>query len=721
MTLYRPGRHQRILVVDDNAAIHQDFRKILAQPDEEETELDEVEARIFGDGAKRCWFEVVSAMQGAEAVALAEQAQREGRPFSVAFIDVRMPPGWDGVETTCQLWKVCPHTQVVICTAYSDYSWSEVQQKVDPCDRLLILKKPFDSIEVLQVATALTEKWRLAEEAHNRLADLDRLVRERTRELEESRHEALMMMEEAVRNREQEKQAHESLKREMAERAQLEEQFREQASLLDKARDAILVCDLDHTITYWNKSAESLYGWAVKEAVGQRANHLLQTDAAGLEAAGSALRRSGEWVGDLHQVDRHGQPVVVESRWTLVRDSSGRPKGIFVINTDITESKRMAEHMLRAQRLESLGTLAGGIAHDLNNVLLPIMMSIDLLKLKVADREARSTLGSIEASARRGAEMVRQVLTFARGVEGERLRIDPAEVIEELRVIIRDTFPKNIVLVTRVPEKLPAFMADPTQVHQVLLNLCVNARDAMPDGGRLEIAVREARHDEMETHSCADSKAQRCVLFEVIDTGAGIPPEIRDKIFDPFFTTKAIGKGTGLGLSTAAAILKSHGGCITMSSEAGGGTCFKACWPAGAEPQAASAPANQDSLPCGDGELVLLVDDEEAVRKITEQTLQAFGYRVLTATDGAEAVALYAEHRQSVELVFTDMMMPVMDGVAAIEAIKRMNPEAKIVAASGMNANGCAAKAAAMGVKHFLNKPYTAQTMLATLKTAVAG
>jgi two-component system, cell cycle sensor histidine kinase and response regulator CckA len=324
MNSYRPGRHQRILIVDDNSAIHEDFRKILAQPDADDTELEDAEARIFGDGPKRCWFEVVSAMQGAEAVALAEQAQREGRPFSVAFVDVRMPPGWDGVETTSHLWQVCPDIQVVICTAYSDYSWSEVQDKVDPRDRLLILKKPFDSIEVLQVANALTEKWRLGEEARHRLADLDRLVRERTQELEESRHAALVMMEDAVRNREQERQAHENLKREMSERERLEEQFREQASLLDKARDAILVCDLDHKITYWNKSAESLYGWGIKEAVGQNANSLLQTHAADLEAASRGVRLSGDWVGDLRQVNRNGHPVIVESRWTLVRETSGR-------------------------------------------------------------------------------------------------------------------------------------------------------------------------------------------------------------------------------------------------------------------------------------------------------------------------------------------------------------------------------------------------------------
>jgi CheY-like chemotaxis protein len=381
----------------------------------------------------------------------------------------------------------------------------------------------------------------------------------------------------------------------------------------------------------------------------------------------------------------------------------------------------MRDHMLRAQRLESLGTLAGGIAHDLNNVLLPIMMSIDLLKLKVTDEGAKSTLAAIEASARRGAEMVRQALTFARGVEGERLRIDPAEVIDELRSIIRDTFPKNIVLVTRVPDSLSCFMADPTQVHQVLLNLCVNARDAMPEGGRLEISAREVTPVEVDNEPCADMEPGPCVLFEVSDSGHGIPVEIRDKIFDPFFTTKAIGKGTGLGLSTAAAILKSHGGCLALSTESGRGSTFKAYWPVGAPAQETAPAVRCDSLPCGAGELVLLVDDEEAVRKITEQTLQAFGYRVLTANDGAEAVALYAQHRQAVELVLTDMMMPVMDGVAAIEAIKRMNPDVKIVAASGMNANGCAAKAAAMGVRHFLNKPYTAQTMLATLRMAVAG
>ncbi|HYF35599.1 MAG TPA: response regulator, partial [Prosthecobacter sp.] len=507
----------------------------------------------------------------------------------------------------------------------------------------------------------------------------------------------------------------------VAERARLEEQFREQASLLDKARDAILVRGLDQRITYWNKSAEALYGWTADEAVGQEASALLQTEPGVFAEARDSVLKTGEWVGELRQVNRAGGQVIVESRWTLVREADGEPKSILAINTDITERKKLEDHLLRAQRLESIGTLAGGIAHDLNNVLLPIMMSIDLLKLTVHDKAALATLATIETSARRGADMVQQVLSFARGVEGQKVSINPREVIEDIQKIIQDTFPKDIKLRTEMPVDLPGFLGDATQVHQVLLNLCVNARDAMPGGGRLDISASVVAVDENYAGMAEGMKTGAYVMIQVADSGSGIPPDVRDRIFDPFFTTKAVGKGTGLGLSTVAAIVKSQGGFITVYSEMGRGSSFKVHWPADAAPSTA-APAYDlvGSHPRGNGELVLVVDDEEAVRDITQQTLEAFGYQVLTANDGAEAVAVYAQHRKSVDVVLTDMMMPIMDGATTIEVLRRMNPDVKIIAASGLNANGGIARATAMGVKHFLTKPYTAQRVLTTLKLAAA-
>ncbi|MDB6117956.1 MAG: sensory box protein [Verrucomicrobiaceae bacterium] len=502
----------------------------------------------------------------------------------------------------------------------------------------------------------------------------------------------------------------------ISERKLAGDRLAEQASLLDKARDAILVRNLEHGITYWNKSAERLYGWTPEEAVGCQASDLLYQDATAYHAATDAVIKNGEWQGELQQVTKSGSIVLIEARWTLVRDDQGQPKSILSINTDITEKKKLERQFLRAQRMESIGTLAGGIAHDLNNVLAPIMMSIDLLKLTSTDKRAQAVLSTIEGSARRGADMVQQILSFARGVEGQRVTIDARQVIREIQHLVQDTFPKNIRFNADLPEKLPTFQGDHTQLHQVLLNLCVNARDAMPMGGELMVS---ARHIEVDDHYAAmnpGAAPRLYVLIKVLDSGTGMPREVIDKIFDPFFTTKDLGKGTGLGLSTVLAIVKSHGGFLNVYSEPGKGTTFSIYLPANLEAGGHGEAVPEGRCPRGNDELVLIVDDEAAVRTIAQQTLENYGYRVLVAADGAEAISLYSRHHDEIAAVLTDMMMPVMDGPATIQVIQQLNPKVKIIAASGLASEGGAARATAMGVKHVLLKPYTAQAILTILQ-----
>lgn len=492
--------------------------------------------------------------------------------------------------------------------------------------------------------------------------------------------------------------------------------LREQASLLDKARDAILVRDLEHGITYWNKSAEHLYGWTAEEVHGRKVSELIYRDLVAFEKAVETVLRLGEWHGELQQFNKAGGPILIEARWTLVRDDVGRPQSILAINTDITEKKKLEQQFFRAQRMESIGTLAGGIAHDLNNVLAPILMSIELLRMTSRDERAQTVLSTIETCARRGAGMVKQILTFARGIEGQRMMVDSKKIIQDMQHLVQDTFPKNIQFRAELPNDLPAFLGDPTQAHQVLLNLCVNARDAMPSGGTLTVCADSHFMDERVT----DAKPGTYVRITVTDTGTGIPQEVMDKIFDPFFTTKELGKGTGLGLSTVLAIVKSHGGFLNVTSEPGAGTTFVVCFPASLALNSSALLPSEDMLPRGQGELILVVDDEAAVRTITCQTLETFGYRVLVAGDGAEAITIYAQHQQELAAVLTDMMMPVMDGLAIIEALKRMNSTIKIIAASGLSSEGSETKLASMGVKHFLSKPYTAQTILMKLHEALS-
>ena len=383
---------------------------------------------------------------------------------------------------------------------------------------------------------------------------------------------------------------------------------------------------------------------------------------------------------------------------------------------DLTERKKLEQQFLRAQRMESIGTLAGGIAHDLNNVLAPITMSIDLLKMKFTDKGSQELLATLGSSAQRGAEMVRQVLSFARGVEGRKMDVQVKHLLQDIEKIATDTFPKNIQVRSIVPNGLLTILGDPTQLHQVLLNFSVNARDAMPNGGILTISGENINLDEHYAGLNQDARPGAYVFLQITDTGTGMPPGVIEKIFDPFFTTKEIGKGTGLGLSTSLAIVKSHGGFIRVYSEPGKGTTFKAYFPAQTEPSAQAAEETAAELPRGNGELILVVDDEASVRLITRQTLEAFGYRVVLASDGAEAVAIFARQGAEIAVVLTDMMMPVMDGPATIQVLLRLNPKLPIIAASGLSADGRVTQAASLGVKHFLSKPSSADALLQVLR-----
>jgi PAS domain S-box-containing protein len=511
--------------------------------------------------------------------------------------------------------------------------------------------------------------------------------------------------------------SNEALHTEIAEGRRAEEQIAEQAALLDKAQDAILVRDLEGKTLFWNKGAERMYGWTSQDVIGRNINDLLYVNPKKFFEVNGLTISQGDWHGELQHLTKDRHELTIEARWTLIRDNEGRPKSVLAINTDITERKKIEAQFMRAQRMESIGTLAGGIAHDLNNILAPIMMSIDILKLTAQDPQAKTILETIEVSAKRGADIVRQVLSFARGLEGARTEVQPKHLLKDLETIIKDTFPKNIRLQFSVPNDTWTILGDPTQVHQILLNLCVNARDAMPNGGNLTISVENCTLGDAYVAMNIQAKAGRYVNIAVTDSGTGMPPGVVDKIFEPFFTTKELNKGTGLGLSTVMAIVKSHDGVINVYSEPGKGTTFNIYLPAmEISSEARKEQSEKASLPRGNGETILLVDDEASILVITSQTLQAFGYRVLTATDGAEAVAIYAQHRHEISVVLTDMMMPIMDGPATIRALTKIDPEVKIIAASGLNANAEVAKATGAGVKHFLTKPYTAGTLLKTLR-----
>ena len=409
-----------------------------------------------------------------------------------------------------------------------------------------------------------------------------------------------------------------------------------------------------------------------------------------------------------------------EVRWIAAKgrlfcDGQGHPERLLGIHMDITEKKQLESQFWHAQRLESLGTLASGIAHDLNNIFTPVLAVTQLLPLKIPnlDDTSRQLLEVLETSVQRGTGLVKQILSFARGMEGERVVLQPSHLLEEVRDMVQQTLPKSIKVRTDIPASLWNLSGDLTQLHQVFMNLCVNARDAMPDGGLLQITAANLQVDPPSKAIYPHAAVGAYILVTVSDTGTGIPTAVQHRIFDPFFTTKAVGKGTGLGLSAVLGIVKSHGGFIEVNSQANRGTQFQVGLPACQT--AASVTAGLAPLKSGHQELVLVVDDESMIRQTTRIVLAAHNYRSLAAPDGQGAIDLLTAHREEVQAVLIDLVMPTMDGLTAIPLLKRLNPDLHIVAMSGMASPEAIAQAQALGVHTLLPKPFAKSELLNAL------
>lgn len=499
-----------------------------------------------------------------------------------------------------------------------------------------------------------------------------------------------------------------------------EEKIRKQASLLNLAHDAIIVRDLDDRVEFWNRGAEQLYGYSPRETIGRRITEILYEDNGPYFAAKKQVLETGQWSGELRQLRKDGAVLIVHCHWSLVRDEKENPLSVIAINNDISEQKKLEMQFLRAQRLESIGTLASGVAHDLNNVLVPILMVAPLLRGEISNAEREKFLSIVESSAERGAAIVKQVLTFARGADGTRMLLQPVYLLQEMAKIAEETFPRNITVRTRYPETLSTLEADPTQLHQVLLNLCVNARDAMPNGGTLTLAAENFAVDEHYASMTPGAKAGPHVVLQVTDTGTGIPRNVLDKIFDPFFSTKEIGVGTGLGLSTVLGIVKSHGGFMNVHSEAGH-TSFKVFLPALGEAQDAGSAAIETDIPLGHGETILVVDDEPGIIEIARALLVKNGYQVLTADDGPSGLAVFAQNIGRIHLVLTDMVMPFMEGLVLVRALRRIDPAVRIMVSTGRDEDCRTEELKSLHVQACLTKPYTRRTLLTTIHEILTG
>lgn len=482
--------------------------------------------------------------------------------------------------------------------------------------------------------------------------------------------------------------------------------LREQADLLNKARDAIVVSDLSGRITFWNQGAERIFGWTAAEARGQTLNELF-----GLaeEPRDPAL---DDWRGDVKVRSKDGHLLIMDRRLTVIRDEQGNPVSHLSISTDITARKQLEEQFLRVQRLESIGMLAAGIAHDLNNVLAPILMAAPMLRERTVHPGDLKLIAAMEKSAERGAGLVRQILGFAHGAGGEHRPLQMKHLIRDIANVITETFPKNIRLETQCPNELWVIEGNPTQVHQVILNLCLNARDAMPGGGTLRLAAENFILDEAGAAAIEGGRPGTYARLEISDTGTGIPPGNLARIWEPFFTTKGEDKGTGLGLPTVRGIVQSHNGFITLDTAPGRGTTFRIYLPATANTPKAEPGRHAVALHRGRGELVLIVDDETSVREITTTILMHHGYRVLVAEGGLDALALFVPRSNEVGLIISDLNMPGLDGVAFAGIIRRLSPTTRFLLMSGMAPNSSAPKTSDLAGATFLPKPFTVEALL---------
>ena len=700
----QPHNH-RILIIDDNPSIHEDFRKILGPADAKlAEELDATEASLFGDhaGASSAQnFRIDSAFQGQEGLEKVRAACAEGAPYAVAFVDVRMPPGWDGIETISRIWKEFPDLQIVICTAYSDYSWDEIAKSVGNTDKMLVLKKPFDNVEVLQMAHALSKKWQLTQMGRKQMEELDALVNQRTAEL---------------------RAANARLTGEVAERAAAEEALRRSEERFSKAFHSSPV---PMAIQRPEGKACLDANMSFLELVGASREAVLagSTTFWADESTPTVLRQE---LAARHAVRNLAATIRTtsdETREVLVAAENlelGNAPYHLLILQDITDRVRLENELRQAQKMEAVGRLAAGVAHDFNNILTVILGNTSTqLRNPRLDKKLTCSLTQVQRAAERATGLTRQLLAYSRKQIIQRRPLALNEVVEQTVAMLRRLIGEHIALDMQLAPDLPPIFADPSNVEQVIMNLALNARDAMPDGGKLTLATTRVEIDKASRARNPESQLGPYICLAVKDTGYGMDAATVGRIFEPFFTTKDPGKGTGMGLATVYGVLKQHGGWIEVDTAPGRGTTIRTFFPLSRRDSSAAS-AKSESLPTESTPLnditILVVEDEEMLREFVSEALGTFGYHVLSAANGRDALNVWAEHRDEIDLLLTDVVMPEsISGRQLAHTLIQDKPNLKVIFTSGYSSELFESEFEREKEHLFLAKPYLPDRLAQTV------
>lgn len=691
----------RILIIDDNPAIHADFLKILGRTRPTASALASAEASLFGDDStpaarnvvKSPAFELDSAHQGKEGYAMVQQALAEGRPYAMAFVDIRMPPGWDGVETMHHIWQIDPDIQIVICTAYSDYSWEEMTGGPERADSVLILKKPFDNIEVVQISHALTKKWTLAQQAKLTMEMLDQLVEQRTRELNQTLFR---------------------LQDEMSQKARFQVSLRVSEERFSKAFRAspfpmaIVHLGLDR-FADCNDAFLGMLQRTRDEVIDQTsADFSLWPDPGTPDSLRTRLK-DGFSISNLELLvaDKNGQ-----SRKTLVSAetfSLGEDHYAILIWQDLSERLRLEDQLRQSQKMEAVGQLAAGVAHDFNNILTVIQGHASLCLLAQGlNSNARTSLEQISTAADRAATLTRQLLAFSRKQIMQLRSLNLNDSISGLLSMLHRLIGEHIRLKTALDKNIPSIHADHGSLEQVLMNLVVNARDAMPDGGDLIINTSAVKITAADQRHQPGSQPGYFVRLSVSDTGIGMDEATRERIFEPFFTTKEVGKGTGMGLATVYGIVQQHRGWIQVESTPGEGSSFHIFLPTSLveEEKIEARPVPASIAPRGT-ETIFIVEDEENLRLLVDTILQEQGYKTVCACNGVEALKIWATKKDEIDLLLTDVVMPeAISGIQLAERMLKTRPDLKVIFTSGYSIDLIAKGHDLRDGENFLPKPY---------------